>query len=150
MWFLPYLPRRRGPMSCPALLHRSKASGLPARTRISDPHLPDVKPPCSLAGPRARRFFLWRGRSSSRIGRHGRRGAVPDLRPEPLALEVLVEVGDVFGIAVEQLGRHPLVGAEHALGRLAPARMRHLRIDVGPEAVLAGLQLFPVADRALL
>src|SRR5579862_5681984 len=55
----------------------------------------------------------------------------PALHPELLGLQVLVEAGHVFAVAIEQLGRHPLVAAEHALGRLAPARVRHLGIHVG-------------------
>ena len=70
--------------------------------------------------------------------------------PQPLVLEALVEVGDVFAVAVEQQRRPPLAGADHLLGRLAPARMRHLRIDVGPEAVFGRLQRLPVALRPLV
>ena len=68
---------------------------------------------------------------------------------EALAFEPLVHVGDELAVAVEQQRRHAIAFAEHFLGRLAPARMRHRRIHVRPEAVFAGLQLLPEADRPL-
>src|SRR5262245_39454952 len=68
---------------------------------------------------------------------------------QPLVLKILVEIGHELGIAVEQLGRHAVAGAEHSLAGLAPARMWHARIHVGPEAVLRGLQRFPEAHRSL-
>ena len=71
-------------------------------------------------------------------------------RPQPLFLQALVQVGDVFAVAVEQQRRLALVGADDLLGRLAPARMRDLRIDVGPEAVFGRLQRLPVALRPLV
>ncbi len=61
----------------------------------------------------------------------------PRLHEQLLVLHAGVEFGDERAVAVEQLGRDPLAGAEHALAGLAPARVRHLGIDVGPEAVLA-------------
>src|SRR5690349_20517374 len=64
-------------------------------------------------------------------------------RQQAPALEPLVDAGDVVGVAVEQERRAALAGADVLLARLAPARMRHLRIDVGPEAVLGALQRFP-------
>src|SRR6185437_2739446 len=69
---------------------------------------------------------------------------------EGLVLETLVERRDVFAVAIEQQGRAAPVRAEHALGRLAPARMRHGGIDVRPEAVLVTLQLLPEANRLLI
>src|SRR5689334_22893922 len=71
-------------------------------------------------------------------------------RPQALAFEPFVDSGDVVGVAVEQERRAALAGADVLLARLAPARMRHLRIDVGPEAVLAALQRFPEALRPLV
>src|SRR5262245_13452584 len=59
-------------------------------------------------------------------------------------------MGDIVAIAIEQQRRPALAGADQLLGRLAPAWMRNLRIDVGPEAVLAALQRFPVALGALV
>src|SRR5215470_5229799 len=59
-------------------------------------------------------------------------------RPQALFLEPLVEVGDIFAVAVEQQRRLALAGADELLGGLAPARMRDLRIDVGPEPVFGG------------
>src|ERR1700719_1193626 len=71
-------------------------------------------------------------------------------RPQALALEVLVEVGDVFAVTVEQQRRAPAAGADHLFGRLAPARMGDLRIDVGPEAVFGGLERLPERLRPLV
>src|SRR5947209_1362924 len=68
---------------------------------------------------------------------------------EALAFEPLVHVGDELAVAVEQERRHAIALAEHFLGRLAPARMRHRRIHVCPETVFAGLQLLPEADGTL-
>src|ERR1700730_4250352 len=66
--------------------------------------------------------------------------------PQPFLLETLVHVGDELGVAVEQQRRPPLPDgpADRGLGRLAPARMRHLRVDVGPETVFRGLQRLPI------
>ena len=44
---------------------------------------------------------------------------------EVLALKAVIEMRNELGVAVEQLGRHSLSGAEHALVRLAPARVRN-------------------------
>src|SRR6516162_10686270 len=60
-----------------------------------------------------------------------------------LLFEAVVQVGDEVAVTVPFESRAPLVGAEHPLGRLAPARMRHVGIDVRPEAVLAPLHGFP-------
>src|SRR5260370_5784776 len=73
-----------------------------------------------------------------------------DLKEKPLALQPIIEVGDELAVAVPFQGRPPLVGAEHPLGRLTPARLRHLRVDLGPEAVLAALHCFPKRHRSLL
>src|SRR5246127_4147779 len=62
-----------------------------------------------------------------------------DLKEKPLTLQPIIEVGDELAVAVPFQGRHPLVGAEHPLGRLTPTRVRHLGVDIGPEAVLAAL-----------
>src|SRR5258708_39294186 len=50
-------------------------------------------------------------------------------RPQALALDALVEVGDELAVTVEQEGRPALAGADHLLGGLAPARVGNLRID---------------------
>src|SRR5262245_11873150 len=71
-------------------------------------------------------------------------------RPQALFLEPLVEVGNVFAITVEQQRRLALAGADELFRRLAPAWMRDLRIDVGPEAVFRRLQRLPVALRPLV
>src|SRR6516165_10388312 len=57
------------------------------------------------------------------------------LHKQFLVLQPVIKMGHVFAIAVPFQRRHPLVGAEDALSRLAPARVRHLRVDVGPKAV---------------
>src|SRR5262249_16926363 len=82
----------------------------------------------------------------------GRRGTagVRRSRPEAFAVQTLVEIGEVLAVAVEQERRPPLAGADDLFTRLAPARMRHLRIDVGPEAIFRRLQCFPHALRALV
>src|SRR5439155_2591080 len=75
----------------------------------------------------------------------------PLSRPEPLLLEALVHVGDKFGVAVEQeRGLALAAGADDLLGRLAPARVRHLRVHVRPETIFLVLQRFPVALGALV
>ena len=47
-----------------------------------------------------------------------------------------IEPGDLLGVAVEHQRRAPAGLADALLGGLAPARMVHLRVDVGVEAVL--------------
>src|SRR5579872_3657501 len=69
-----------------------------------------------------------------------------DSRPQPLFFHSLIEVGDELAITVEDQRRAALAGPDQLFGRLAPARVRHGRIDVGPEAVFGGLQLLPHAD----
>src|SRR5919202_129960 len=69
---------------------------------------------------------------------------------EGLAFEALVEIGDLGRIAVEELRRAALARAEQLFRGLAPARMRDLRIHIGPEAVFLRLDLLPEALRALL
>ncbi len=64
-----------------------------------------------------------------------------------------VEARHLLAVAVERQ-RRPALGQQSALadapfGRLAPARMIDLRVDVGIEAVLAGVLLLP-GDRRLL
>src|SRR5947199_7121499 len=73
-----------------------------------------------------------------------------DSRPQALVLESLVEMRDVFAVAVEQLSRPSLLGDDVLLGCLAPAWMRHLRIDVRPEAIFGGLQVLPETLRPLV
>src|SRR3546814_2208703 len=60
------------------------------------------------------------------------------------------QAGDELAGTVVQPGRHAAGRAEQRLGRLRPARMRHLRVDVRPEPVLAGLQVLPERYRALI
>src|SRR5437667_9266982 len=60
---------------------------------------------------------------------------------EPVAfacLEALVEIRDLFGITVEELGGDALLLAERQFRLLAPARMIDGRIHIGPEAVFVG------------
>src|SRR6476661_2326148 len=71
-------------------------------------------------------------------------------RPEAFVIQTVVETGDVVSVAIEKERRSPLAGADNLLARLAPTRMRHLRIDIRPEAVLRGLQRFPHAPRTLI
>src|SRR5712691_10899222 len=71
-------------------------------------------------------------------------------RPQALTLQILIEVGDVFAVAVEQQRRAALTGPDHLLGGLAPARMGDLWIDVRPEAVFGRLQGFPEGFRTLI
>src|SRR5262249_14036564 len=66
-------------------------------------------------------------------------------RPKTSAVHALVMSGDIVAIAVENERRPPLPGADHLFGRLAPARVRHGRIDVRPEAIFGRLQGFPHA-----
>src|SRR5947199_2433223 len=68
---------------------------------------------------------------------------------EALAFEPFVHIGDILAVAVEEERRDAIALAEHFLRRLAPARMRHLRIHVRPESIFARLQLLPETDRAL-
>src|SRR6185312_3391856 len=114
---------------------RSRGSSSPAPDHAHEPRKPK-----SITAPPRRRSRL---RALEPAG-----GA--ESGPEALAFEPLVEIGDVFAVSVEDQRRPPLAGADHLLARLAPARMRHRRIDVGPEAVFGGLQRLPQADRPLL
>src|SRR6185437_3353758 len=66
-------------------------------------------------------------------------------RPQPFLLQILVNVGDLLAIAVVNQRRPALAGADDLFAGLAPARMRHRRVDVGPEAVFRRLQSFPQA-----
>src|SRR5438270_4510342 len=70
--------------------------------------------------------------------------------PETLVFHALVDAGDIIAVAVEKEGRPALARADDLFARLTPARMRHLRIDVRPKAVLCGLQCFPHALRTLV
>src|SRR6185437_9896310 len=69
---------------------------------------------------------------------------------QALALQPVIHRRDELAIAVPDQRRAPFVGADDALARLAPARMRHGGVDVRPEAVLAGLQMLPERIRALV
>ena len=57
---------------------------------------------------------------------------------EALCDDAVVEVLHELLIAVEEPRRNLGLGAKHALCRLAPAPVRHVRIDVCPEANSAG------------
>src|SRR5215208_4179133 len=101
--------------------------------------------PAASSPPRCSATLSSSPRRISASSRHrGRRGRS---RPEAFPLQIAVEAGDELAIAVEDLRRHPLPGAEHPLARLAPARMRDLRVHIGPEAVFRGLDRFPEALR---
>src|SRR5690606_32598759 len=97
------------------------------------------------AGPRARHFF-WRATAgpfgTQRVfsGNGKSRESSTPSHEQLLALHVLVEVGNIFAVAVEELRRDHVIGADDPLARLAPARMRHLRVHIGPEPVFAGLE----------
>src|ERR671918_1856145 len=69
---------------------------------------------------------------------------------KPLPIQPPIQGGDVVAVAVEQLRGHAFVTAEHAFGRLAPARVRHLGVDVGPEAILRWLDRLPESHRPLI
>src|SRR6058998_2778970 len=71
-------------------------------------------------------------------------------RIQSLAVQPFVEIGDEFRVAVEQQRRAVLADPDQLLARLAPARMWHLGIDVGPEPVFGGLQRLPKALRPLI
>src|SRR5260370_38557578 len=60
--------------------------------------------------------------------------------PQPLVFEPLVEAGDELGVTVEQQRRPPLPPPDQGSPRRAPARMRHLRLDVRPPALSGRLQ----------
>src|SRR5258708_40366982 len=49
----------------------------------------------------------------------------------------------IVAVAVEQQRRPSLAGADDFLALLAPARMRHRRIDVRPETIFGRRQRFP-------
>ena len=57
-------------------------------------------------------------------------------------------MGDEFAVAVIDLRRNRLFGADQSLGGLAPTRMRHFRVNIGPEAIFVAGDLFPEADGA--
>src|SRR5207248_11129199 len=50
---------------------------------------------------------------------------------QALFFQALVHIRDELAVAVPHQGRTPLIGAEDALRRLAPARMRYLRVHIG-------------------
>src|SRR5947199_7576855 len=58
-------------------------------------------------------------------------------------------MGDELAVAIPFEGRHALVGAEHPLRSLAPARVRNFGVDVRPETVLVALHGFPEGYRPL-
>src|SRR4029077_12865299 len=71
-------------------------------------------------------------------------------RPEAFVVHAVVKAGDIVAVTIEKKRRSPLPSPDNLLARLAPARMRHLRIDIGPEAILCRLQRFPHAPRTLI
>ncbi len=84
----------------------------------------------------------------ARQPRGARAGA--GLHEEPFGLQAAVEIGNKLAVAIEKLRRDAVVLADDPFTRLAPARMRDLRVDVGPEAVFARLDLLPERDRPLI
>ena len=84
-----------------------------------------------------RDFLVVQGATLALLRARGR----PRSHVERLFLQPLVEPGDLFAVAVEEQGRPVLASRQEGLAGLAPARMRHVRIDVGPEAVLVGAEL---------
>src|SRR6478735_5681346 len=71
-------------------------------------------------------------------------------RPEAFVVHAVVKAGDIVAVTIEQERRSPLASPDDLLARLAPTRMRHLRIDIRPEAILRGLQRFPHAPRTFI
>src|SRR5262252_449194 len=107
-----------------------------------------MRPHSAASAPSGRRIMIDIGYLPARGNSYHRRDSRTS-GEEPLLVEPVVEVGDGFAVAVPFERRPPLVGAEHPLARLAPARMRDIRVDVRPEPVLAALDGFPERDRAL-
>lgn len=64
----------------------------------------------------------------------------------PLFFQVCVEVGDFLFVSVEEEGIAAFIGADDTLAGLAPSWMRDGWIDIGPESVFAGLDIFPEAE----
>src|SRR5258706_15029900 len=73
--------------------------------------------------------------------------SAPMSPPQRLTLESRVHARHIVAVAVERRRRPPLAGADDFLARLAPARMRHRRIDIGPETIFGRRQRFPKALR---
>src|SRR6516165_1157633 len=67
---------------------------------------------------------------------------------QPLASKSVVEVLHELPIAVEKSRRDSGLGSKHAFCRLAPAPVRHVRIDICPEAIFSGLNAIPERARA--
>src|SRR5687768_1078295 len=90
-------------------------------------------------------------RSRRRIGPAGAERGISKIS---LQVEAGIQAGDLLGISVEGQRRAALheepAFADAALGLLAPARMIHLRIHVGIEAVFARVLDVPGARRLLL
>src|ERR1700681_1029447 len=68
----------------------------------------------------------------------------------PLQVHARVEAGHLLAVAVEHQRLAPEELADAALGRLAPARVVHRRVDIRIEAVLVGRLVLPGAHRLLL
>src|SRR5881275_1245069 len=54
-----------------------------------------------------------------------------------------VEVPDIFPVAVVELRFHAVARVNQALGRLRPARVRHVRVHVRFERIFSRLQSLP-------
>jgi len=72
-------------------------------------------------------------------------------KPRVAASQVVIKAGDEFAVAVEEpRWDHLTARTDQLFLGLAPTRMGHFRVDVGPEAILLVLQLLPVGHRALI
>src|SRR5437867_4161641 len=60
-----------------------------------------------------------------------------------------VKMRDELAVAVEHLSGNHLAGADHPLLGLAPARMRHIRVDVRFKWIFGRLLIFPERVRLL-
>src|SRR5918993_1880041 len=109
-------------------------------------------PQARNGGTTSLRILPWPRGPTSVVARAGaarqRQAAV--LHEELFRFAVGVEPGHELAVAVVEERGDAVVAAQRLLGRLAPAWMRHLRVHVGPEAVLARLQLLPERDRPLV
>src|SRR5260370_25640096 len=151
---LPAAGRERGSASVPR-----PAPGGPdtPRRRPRAPHRP-----CSRAGappewgwpPGARTFRRRRAgmRATPETTRDGRgRDSWPSLGYSGRwSAPVLIEVGHPFPVPVKDPGGTGAASVDATLGGLAPARVRHLGVDVRLERVLQRLEVVPEGGRLLL
>src|SRR6516162_3534199 len=114
----------------------------PAKTSSSDPARPENRQRSPCAGKTWYRI--------NPLFPAGTRSGCAGSRPQALVLEPAVKVGDIIAVAVEDERRPALVAPDQLFRGLAPARVRHLRIDVRPEAVFGGPQRLPIALRPLI